>query len=141
MTTKKKPAQDSLEAEFEKLEAKGRLTRDQVIALHDVQVEWFEVPEWGGSVPLRALDAWQQSEYQQGLMEITSDAKGNIKTKPMMLGANVRLCALGIRDDDGPWFTVDQLKSKSAGAVNRIAERLRTISGLDSSALEEAEGN
>lgn len=118
-----------------------KLTKDQVLGAEDRVQEWFEVPEWGGAVPLRALDAWQQSEYQQGLLEITSDNKGNIKTKPQMLGANVRLCALGIADEKGPWFTVAELKEKGGPAINRIAERLRVISGLDAGALEEAEGN
>ena len=118
-----------------------KLTKDDVLKIEDRAQEMFEVPEWGGAVPLRAPDAWQQSEYQQGLLEITSDNKGNIKTKPNMLGANVRLCALGIADEDGPWFTVEQLKTKSPQAINRIAERLRVISGLDAGAQEEAEGN
>lgn len=117
-----------------------RLNKEAVLQVEDTTQEWFEVPEWGGQVPLRSLNAWEQSNYQNGLMSIKQDHKGKFNTTPNLTGANVKLAALGIADDGGPWFTVEELKGKSAAAINRIAERIREISGMDSS-VEDAEGN
>lgn len=117
-----------------------KLSKDAVLKVDDRKIEWFEVPEWGGSVPLRAPNAWEQSEYQQSLMDIEADGRGGFKTKPKMTGANVRLAAIGIADENGLWFTVDELRDKSSGAINRIAARLREMSGMDAD-VEDAEGN
>ncbi|MGB0437228.1 MAG: hypothetical protein ACPGIJ_09705 [Mycobacterium sp.] len=118
-----------------------KLTREAVLAADDRQVELFEVPEWGGSVPLRAPDAWQLSEYNSSIIDINADGDGGFATVPKLEGADVKLAAIGIADADGPWFTVEELKHKSAGAVSRIAKRLREMSNMGKDALEEAKGN
>ena len=118
----------------------AKLTKDAVLAADDVATEWFEVPEWGGDVPLRALDAWSQSKYTNSLMVVTMEGD-KPTTTPNLEGAAVKLAALGIADEGGPWFTVEELGRKSSAVVNRIAERIRELSGMGEDALEEAEGN
>jgi hypothetical protein len=118
-----------------------KLTRDAVLSATDCQVEWFEVPEWGGNVPLRALNAWDQSEYNESIMDVVADKDGGFTAVPKLGGAEIKLVARGIADEDGPWFSEEELRKKSYAAINRIAKRLREMSGMSGDALETAKGN
>lgn len=119
------------------------LSKEQVLSAEDRQTEVVEVPEWGGSVMVQSLDAWQQSRYEQTLMSATADAKGKVHMTATMEGASVRLAAMAIVDEAGePMFTEEELKRKSARAIKRVVEVARRLSGMDTKdGVEEAEGN
>lgn len=117
------------------------LTKDQVLGADDRATAIVEVPEWGGSVKIRALSAWEQSQYEQSLMDVSIGRDGKPVTRMKMEGANVRLAALAIQNGDGkPMFSEAELRGKSAGAIARIAEAVRGLSGMNVT-VEEAEGN
>lgn len=118
------------------------LSKDDILAVDDRQEEIIEVPEWGGHVRLIGLDAWEQSEYEQSLMSAETDDDGNVKMVTHMEGADIRLAAMGIRDEDGnAIFSVDDLRTKSGRAIKRVADRVRKLSGMDAQSRKAAEGN
>lgn len=116
------------------------LTKDDVLKAEDRATEIVEMPEWGGAVEVQALDAWQQSEYEQSLFTTSFDGKsGSVDVKANRVGENVRLAALGLSQ---PKMTEKELRTKSAATVNRIADAIRRLSGMDrKKEIAEAEGN
>ncbi|TVS15198.1 MAG: hypothetical protein EA417_13805 [Gammaproteobacteria bacterium] len=118
------------------------LTKKEVLAADDRATEIVEVPEWGGAVRVQALDAWQQSKYEQSLFDTRLDERGKVQVTSRREGENVRLAALGIVEEDGkPMFTEAELRTKSAAAVNRCAAAIRRLSGMDTASKEKAAGN
>jgi hypothetical protein len=117
------------------------LDREQILGVDDRVREIVEIPEWGGSVRVRALSAWDQSQYEQSLMDVRVDKTGKTTTSVRMEGHNIRLAAYGIVDnDDKSLFTESELRGKSAAAIKRVADKVRELSGMDVT-VEEAEGN
>ena len=112
---------------------------DQIRDADDRPTEEMEIPEWGGvTLTIRALSAWQQSEYENSLMEIEADDEGNISTRTVVLGAAIKLAALGIQDAG---ITETLLRDKSPAVVGRIAARVRELSGMDPKSRKAAEKN
>lgn len=116
------------------------LTKEDVLKAEDRATEIVEMPEWGGAVEVQALDAWQQSEYEQSLFTTSFDGKsGSVDVKANRVGENVRLAALGLSQ---PKMSEKDLRTKSAASVNRIADAIRRLSGMDrKKEIAEAEGN
>lgn len=118
------------------------LSKKDILSLDDRQYEIFYVEEWDGHVPLTGLDAWQQSQYEQSLIEASTDAEGEMQIVSKMEGADVRLAAMGIRNPgNAPWFTEEELRVKSGAAIKKIANRLRELSGMDAKSRKAAKGN
>ncbi len=113
------------------------LTRDAILAAPDITTEDVAVPEWGGTVRVRGLNARQRDAFESSLMV------NNGKRQTVSLtGARARLAALSIVDDDGnPVFTeadVSALGEKSGAAMDRVfavASRLSGIGDADMDAL------
>lgn len=119
----------------------GVLGRDDILRLSDRKTEILEVPEWGGSVRIRELDAWQQSQYEQALIATEEGEDGKVRLVSRTEGARVRLAAFGIVDDDGrPLFTEEELRGRSARAIRRIAEAVKRLSDIDET-VEVTAGN
>ena len=43
------------------------LTRDQILAVSDIQTEEVHVPEWGGTVLVRGLTGAERDEFEAGM--------------------------------------------------------------------------
>lgn len=134
------------------------LDRAGILGAEDARVEPVEVPEWGGTVLVRALTAAERDHYEAGLLEERTEQrprgpggkrKGTRQTLGISLGRleNARaklvvLCVVNQRgerlfgDDD-----VKALGAKSALALNRVYEMARDLAGLtDEDVAELAEG-
>lgn len=122
------------------------LTGESVLAAKDARVERLAVPEWGGEVCLRVLDAssrdlldsWQYARSKTG-----SDS---------IAGIRLRLVCLALCDAAGqPLFPVEDAESfeqaaagmagKSSVVINRLAEVALVLNGIGEEAEERAEGN
>jgi hypothetical protein len=128
------------------------LNRKQILDYQDRKTEDVAVPEWEGSVRVRALSLLERNSYFQFVLKpvMTRDHKGRkVETletdreKQIALGA--KLVSMAVIDEDGrPVFSQEDvmlLAEKSAAPIDRIAEVVSRISGLAQNAVEEAEKN
>lgn len=108
------------------------LSREQVLAANDLPTEWVEVPEWGGSIQIRALTVREV----ESIMRLATNKKGAVNTTQSSMLMFVRAVV-------EPKFTdmdIDDLKGKSA-LVFRIVKEINRLSGITDEAVEEAEKN
>jgi hypothetical protein len=105
------------------------LTAEAILGASDIETEWVEVPEWGGGVYVRGLTAGQRDRLESSLL----DRKG--QPQPARLAEfRSRLLSLCAVDGDGkPLFTerdVPRLMNKSVGAVGKVLDVARRLSGM-----------
>ncbi len=109
------------------------LSRQDILSAQDIVRETVEVPEWGGSVIVQAMDVRRRVVYSEFMFSADGERK-----RPSLMGdpALVALCCV---DEDGePLFTlseVEELASKSPIAVRRVAEVAVRLSYPDSRPL------
>lgn len=120
------------------------LTRDQILAASDLKSEAVEVPEWGGTVYVRAMSGTERDAWEVSMLEVHENGKG-LKARPVLTDLRAKLCARCIADEAGNrLFTdadVEVLGQKSAAALDRVygvAQRLNAIGEKD---IEELAGN
>lgn len=108
------------------------LSREAVLTADDLLTEWVEVPEWGGSIQIRALTV-REVEH---IMRLSTNKKGAVNTTQSSMLMFVRAVV-------EPKFTdmdIDDLKGKSA-LVFRIVKDINRLSGITDDAVELAEKN
>jgi hypothetical protein len=117
------------------------LSRDAVLAADDRASEVVEVPEWGGSVQVRALSGTERDQYESAGVTWGRDAKG----APIVAALNTdnlraRLVALAVVDEEGNRLFSDKdvaaLGAKNAQVLNRLFEVARRLSGLSAADVE-----
>lgn len=106
------------------------LSREEILGADDRQTEDVAVPEWGGTVRVRALNGTERDAYEASLVRLRGDG-----TKQFTLAnARARLVSLAVCDDKGErMFTekdVNALGKKSATALHRVYEAAGRLSGL-----------
>jgi hypothetical protein len=120
--------------------AKSLLSRAAILEADDLEYEDLEVPEWGGTVRVRALtgaerDAYEASMRQQRGKEFIANL-ANVRAK---------LVVRSVVDDDGERIFSDQdanaLGKKSAAALDRIFECSARLSRLSDEDVEELAKN
>jgi hypothetical protein len=116
------------------------LSRDQILAVQDLEEKVVDVPEWGGQVLVRGLTGAQRDAYEKSMLE------GKGKNREInMVNARAKLVAASIVGEDGkPLFSqndVEALGKKSSKALNRIFEVATEISGIGEEELEELTKN
>lgn len=103
----------------------ANLTRDKIMAADDGALCTVEMPEWGGSVIVRALSA----EAMEGLKELIGEAPAKLRALQASL---VVLCVIDktgrqvFSEDD-----IAELAGKSPVALDRICGAVLELSGLD----------
>jgi hypothetical protein len=116
------------------------LSKDQILRAVDTEYETVDVPEWGGKVRVKTLTGDERDGYEQSLI----DQRGNV-TAPKLAGAQARLCALSIVDDDGERLFSDSdvkaLGAKSAQALNRVFDVAVRLSRMTQAEVEAMVGN
>ena len=116
------------------------LTREQILAAKDFVYEDVEVPEWGGSVRVRGLNARELDEFEQTRL---LQRRGKIRLN--LSNTRARLCALCIVGDDGKrLFTehdITVLAAKYGKAVDRVYEKAAELSGIKDEDLEDVAKN
>lgn len=116
------------------------LSRDAILKADDLSFEDVEVPEWGGSVRVRALSGHDRDEFEASMATMRGK-----KLVPDTENIRAKLVARCLIDEQGdPMFSqrdVWELGKKSAAALDRIFEVASRLSGLDADDIEELEGN
>lgn len=120
------------------------LTREDILQAQDLPVETVDVPEWGGTVRVRAMNAEEALQYSK--LKVERDEKG------VPTGANEKLfmaalVALSVVDEIGNrLFTVgdaEALAEKNGAAVSRLFEAANRLSKANPTPqdMEETEKN
>jgi len=116
------------------------LTRQEILSIRDIRTETVFVPEWGGSVRIKAMTGKERDAWETALFQI--DGK-DVKMNKENLRA--KLVALTVVDEAGQrLFTeadVEALGSKSASALDRIYQASQKLSGLTPDDIKEMEKN
>lgn len=116
------------------------LTRDQIRQADDLPCEEVEVPEWNGTVIVRAMSARRRDAYEIYLAEQKND-NGEIKIEDLRACVAVFSCEDGdgkllFTTEDIPWLTM-----KSGKALDRVFAVARRLSLLGKEDLDETLGN
>ena len=116
------------------------LTRQEILSIRDIRTETVFVPEWGGSVKIKAMTGKERDAWETALFQI--DGK-DVKMNKENLRA--KLVALTVVDEAGQrLFTeadVEALGSKSAAALDRVYQASQKLSGLAPDDIKEMEKN
>lgn len=120
---------------------KSYLTRTLILAAQDLPTQEVEVPEWGGTVLIRAMTGLERDAFESTML-VESDKE----TRASKLhNLRARLCAQVIVEADGitPVFSAKDLEllgAKNAKALNRVFEAARALSGFTEKDVKELEG-
>lgn len=117
------------------------LSREQILGADDLKSEDVPVPEWGGTVRVRALSGAERDAYEAGIVTLRGDGSKTVNMKNL----RGRLVSLSCVDEDGSRLFTDEdaiaLGDKSASALERVFDVARRLSGLSEEDVEElAEG-
>lgn len=117
------------------------LDRAAIFGKQDARVEVLYIPEWQGSVRVKALTAAERDQFEQAAL----DQRSTGKTKLNAANLRARLAVLACVDEDGARLFSDDdavmLGTKSAAAVDRIFDVAATLAGILDGDLEELLGN
>ncbi len=117
------------------------LSRENILDADDRKSEDVPVPEWGGTVRVRALSGTERDAYEAGIVTLRGDGSKQVNMKNL----RGRLVALSVVDGEGNRLFTDEdaiaLGDKSAAALERVFDVARKLSGLSEDDVEElAEG-
>jgi hypothetical protein len=110
--------------------ASAILTVEAIIAAKDLKEEVIEVPEWGGSVKVRSFS-------KKGQQEVRELATINDEIDPERL--EMFMFIHGVVDPPFTNDTYELLRDKNAGVIDRVLQRIMSISGMDQEALAKAQ--
>lgn len=116
------------------------LTRDQILNAQDIQTEEVSVPEWGGTVLVRALDGEERDALEASMIQGKGkNAQVNLKNLRAKLAARSMVDEKGKRlFEDGD---IPALAKKSAAALNRVYEAAQRLSGITPEDVDELTKN
>lgn len=113
---------------------------DQILGQVRLAQEWVDVPEWGGRVLVREMDAESRDAFENSLVKI----EGN-KTTRDLKNMRAKLAARSIVKEDGTlMFSEEQIAALGkvgARGLDRVVEVARKLSGLSEKDMEELAGN
>lgn len=117
------------------------LTRDLILAAMNLPTKDVSVPEWGGTVRIRAMTGEERDSFEASM--VTEEGEDR---KAKFTNLRARFCAKIIVGENGrtPLFTekdVEALGKLSAAALNRVFEAGRKLSGFTDKDVKELEGN
>jgi hypothetical protein len=116
------------------------LTRDAILQAQDLPRELVDVPEWGGSVYVRALTGAERDAFETSIVEQRGKS-----TKMNLKNIRAKLVALTVVDEEGNRIFSDSdasaLGKKSAAALDRVFEVAQRLSGLRPEDVEELSKN
>lgn len=116
------------------------LSKEDILKADDLEREECEVPEWNGSVIVRALNGRERDDYEASCVQ----QRGNNMHRNL---ANVRakLVVRSVIDEDGNRLFEDRdanaLGLKSAAALDRVFTVAARLSRLSDEDVDELAGN
>ncbi len=106
------------------------LSREDILKVDDLEVRDVDVPEWGGTVRVRAMSGTDRDAYDASRMERREDGT----FVATLENSRAKLVARSVVDDNGVLLfsevDVVALGRKSAVALGRVFELAAELSGL-----------
>jgi len=117
------------------------LSRDAILAAQDVTYEELAVPEWGGTVRIKALTGEQRDAFESSCVVERKDGSEKFSARDF----RAKFVARVIVDEKGTRIfseeDVQALSRKSAKALDRIFEVGARLAGMTKKDLKALEGN
>jgi len=117
------------------------LSRDAILAADDATYEDVAVPEWGGTVRVRALNGAQRDAFEASIQKLGKDGSRTFDPSDF----RAKFVSRVIVDESGARiFTnadVKALSEKSAAALQRVFDAGARLSGLTEADIGTLEGN
>lgn len=115
------------------------LTRSAILDAEDLTTEDVDVPEWGGTVRVRALSGTERDRLEASMI-----GKNGQASAAKMANFRARIVATCMVDENGDsvFGTADvvALGAKSAAALERVSEAAQRLSGLTPQDVDELVG-
>ena len=112
------------------------LNREAILNVKDTHQEVVDVPEWGGSVCIRAMTGAERDDFRAAIEGAETSLVGKFEAP---------LLALTLVDVEGKrLFTIDDveaLRAKSAAVLDRLAQIALRVNRMSDGAQEEAAKN
>ena len=112
------------------------LSRTAILEADDIRTELVEVPEWGGSVMVKAMSGVERDKFeasvvkQQGSRQIID-----------MSNVRAKICSLTICDEQGQLIfspnDVKALGQKSSAALSRVFAVAQDLSGISAEDMDD----
>lgn len=116
------------------------LTKEQILAVKDLQIEHVDIPEWGGDICVRGMTGSERDAFEASVVDLRGNAQ-----KFNMLNLRAKLVALTACDEDGNRIFEDvdvvELGKKSASALQRVFDVAQRLSGLTKEEIKALEKN
>ena len=111
------------------------LTRDEILAAPDIDMQAVPVPEWGGTVLVKTMRGYERDALEAS---INADGKTNLED----FRAKIAVATICDREGNAIFsrHDIDVLTTKSAAALDRVfdvASKLNRISERDKQELVE----
>lgn len=119
------------------------LSREAILAADDTQVEVVQIPQWGGAVRVRGLTGRERAQFESVVtIKPTGSARKRRQTSAEVRDdLRERLVAWCVIDQAGKrLFTnadVEQLRNKSAAALEPIVDAAMRLSGMADDDLDD----
>jgi hypothetical protein len=113
------------------------LTRDAILAVHDLEFDDLSVPEWGGVIRIRTMTAAEREEYEQELAE--QQKAGSLENVRASLVAACAVDAEGNRLFKSA--DIQLLGEKSNTALIRVFDACRRLNAMTAQEVKAMEKN
>jgi len=126
--------------DFEDLQEEPELTREQILACDDRQIERVPCPEWGGVVYVRNVSGQERNQFEQESTRRKGKSR-DVNMKDLMERVAVLACCNARRE---PLFTgndVCWLREKNAAPLARITSAAFRLGGWTEEDIEDLVGN
>lgn len=116
------------------------LSKDDILAVQDVQYEDVEVPEWGGTVRVKSMTGTERDDFEGSMIKgkgksasvNLSNLRAKLVARSVVDGANKRIFS----DED-----ITELGKKNSAALNRVYEVAQRLSGISPEDVDELTKN
>jgi len=108
---------------------KGALTREQILAARDLQIESLHVPEWGGTVYIKNLSGKDRDRFEASRIRMRDN-----KVEMVHDNTRARLLSMTLCTEQGELLfsadDVEVLGQKNATALDKCFEVAMRLSAL-----------
>lgn len=113
------------------------LKKDDILNAQDLPFKDVEVPQWGGTVRIRALNSAERDAFEQSITQF----RGN-DVDLKMNNIRAKLVAMAAIDEEGnKLFTLqeaEKLGKKSAVVMDKLFQVAQELSGMRQQDLDDA---
>lgn len=115
------------------------LTKEQILAKNDIEIEEVYVSEWGDSVFVKSMNGEERDTFELSIVDQKHKGKVNLEN------IRAKLCAMTICDEKGERLFSEKeifaLSKKNSSALSKIFLVAQKINGLDEESVGQLKEN